>query len=73
LRDASPRPQHHVGAREFVGWGMHVASGVVQHQVFEGYKLAGEPKARAGVVEVQPIDHTLADWACAQPLVKSRK
>jgi hypothetical protein len=54
-----------------VGWRMYVARGIVQYEIFEGYKLAGKPKARASVVEVQPIGDTLTDWAGAQPLVKS--
>ena len=69
--DAATRPQHRMGAGQFVGGRAKIHFGVVENEVFEVDEFAGEPEAGAGVVKMRAGVKTVAQGAGAQALVEA--
>ena len=69
--DTPTRPQHRMGAGQFVGGRAKIHFGVMEDEVFEVDEFAGEPQAGAGVVKMRAGVKTVAQGAGAQALVEA--
>lgn len=68
--DPTAGPQRGLGAGQFMRRRTDVHPRVVQDEILEGHELAGEPKTRAGVLEMSSADPALNDRARPRAFVE---